>query len=274
MLHHNTPRNQQAGPTEADPADRSPLARRTVLGLSVGLALTSLVGCASSSKRRSSIGDPIPDSPRVRNLPSQPHHTPVNPTPRQQPAPPRQIAGVQIIGRHIWASYGPNTRLTNPMGRIRSITVHHDGMTPFDSTLFDDAARRLESIRRSHVGSQRWADIGYHYAVDPAGRVWDARPDHLQGAHVRDRNKNNLGIVVLGNFERQRPSNQTLDALDRFIAAKMDEHRIDVNRVYTHRELASTACPGRHLQSHMLAARGSQGSIIAALNATHASRSA
>ena len=29
-------------------------------------------------------------------------------------------------------------------------------------------------------------DVGYHYAVDRAGRVWECRPLTWQGAHVRN----------------------------------------------------------------------------------------
>lgn len=265
MLHHNTPRPVQ--PLDPGLTDHPPIGRRTVLGLSIGVALATLAGCGSSPRRRSSIGDPIPDLPRYRDLPSQPPRA--NPPLSRRPVP-QHIPGIQIVGRSTWATFGPNTRSTKPMGRVRSITVHHGGMTPYSSTLFDDTAHRLENIRHAHVGSHKWADIGYHYAIDPAGRVWAARPEYLQGAHVKNHNKNNLGIVVLGNFELQRPSAASIETLDRFIAAKMDEHRIGVNRVYTHRELASTACPGKHLQSHMLAARGSDGTIIAALRRTRA----
>jgi len=254
-------------PTPEPAAVPAPLARREMIGLTLGLAaLAALGGCATSTSTagRSRVGDPIPDSPRYQRLPSTPRQSPRVMPPRQTPAAPPRVA---VIDRSAWARFGPDTRNANRMGRISAITVHHDGMSPFHSNAQHDAAERLESIRRSHVGSRHWADIGYHYAIDPAGRVWAARPEELQGAHVRHQNGGNLGVLVMGNYERQHPTEATMRALDTFIAEKMTEHRVSIDRVFTHRELARTACPGRHLQSHMLAARTGRGSIIATLNA-------
>ncbi|MBZ0173103.1 MAG: peptidoglycan recognition protein family protein, partial [Phycisphaerales bacterium] len=87
----------------------------------------------------------------------------------------------------------------------------------------------------------------------------------LQGAHVKDHNPNNLGVVMLGNFENQRPTDAAIHSLDTLVTMKMDEFRLPVNDVYTHREWAPTACPGRHLQSHMQVARARGGVIHAAL---------
>ena len=68
-------------------------------------------------------------------------------------------------------------------------------------------------IRRGHVNHNGWADIGYHFAVDRAGRVWSCRPLVWQGAHVKDRNEGNIGVLVLGNFEIERPTSAQLNAL-------------------------------------------------------------
>jgi hypothetical protein len=111
---------------------------------------------------------------------------------------------------------------------------------------------------------RRWADIGYHYVIDPAGRVWEGRPTRLQGAHVKDHNENNLGIVVLGNFEEQRPTPEALRALDAFVAQQMQRLAVPISEVWTHRELMPTACPGRNLQSYMAATRSGSGRLARA----------
>ncbi len=235
------------------------LSRRDILGLALGAGAAMLAGCGSTRTRLSHVGEPIPGSPVYRPLPGRrrfPHTAPVAP-----PAP--SSPGLSVIGRRTWASRGPIVSRADRMGRVRYVTVHHDGMSPFTSTLYDDAARRIEAIRHAHV-AKGWADIGYHYAIDPAGRVWAARPESLQGAHVKNHNPNNLGVVMLGNFEKQRPTRAAVRALDALVTMKMDEFRVPVNKVYTHREWAPTACPGRHLQSHMQVARARGGSIRAA----------
>lgn len=155
-----------------------------------------------------------------------------------------------IIARSEWATTGPNTRLADRMAPITHITVHHDGMNTFTSGARSAAANRLESIRRAHR-SRGWADIGYHYAVDPAGRVWAGRSMSLQGAHVRDHNRGNIGVLVMGNYENQAPTASTVSALTTLLASLRDTHGVPQSRVRTHREWAPTACPGRTLQPIM-----------------------
>ncbi len=148
------------------------------------------------------------------------------------------------------------------MNGINRITIHHDGMTPFTSTSQSAAAGRLERIRGSHVSSRGWADIGYHFVVDPGGRVWEARPVALQGAHVKYNNEHNLGIMVMGNYDKQSPTNAASTSLDDFVGAMMRKYRVPVSRVYTHQELRPTACPGKSLQQVMESTR-SRGGVLA-----------
>ncbi|MBX3363524.1 MAG: N-acetylmuramoyl-L-alanine amidase [Phycisphaeraceae bacterium] len=240
--------------------------RRQVLGTMLTLfGAAAVSGCASSGQRTAGAGGvPIPSADDDLSFP------PPNGNKGQQlldqwnarrnasVAPP---AGV--LPRHAWARQGPVMRLANPIGRITRITVHHDGMSPFSSSSQADAANRLESIRRAHVG-QGWADIGYHFAIDPSGRVWEGRPLELQGAHVKDYNDQNLGILVLGNFMEMRPTSQALSTLGGFVASQMRRFNVPVSRVYTHQELRPTACPGVHLQRSMLDMRTRTGPLAMA----------
>lgn len=167
-----------------------------------------------------------------------------------------------VISRSTWTRATPKTWDTNPMNGIKRITVHHDGMSPFTSTSQSAAAQRLESIRGSHVSSRGWADIGYHFVVDPGGRVWEARPVALQGAHVKYNNEHNLGIMVMGNYDKQTPTNAASTTLDDFVGAMMRQYRVPVSRVYTHQEIRPTACPGKSLQRVMESTR-SRGGVLA-----------
>lgn len=144
--------------------------------------------------------------------------------------------------------------------RITRITVHHDGMTAFRTTSKQSAMARIESIRRAHV-RQGWADIGYHYVIDPAGRVYEARSTRLQGAHVKYNNEENLGILVLGNYNSQPVTSETRAAIDGFVGSAMRRHGVPVGRVQTHQEIRPTACPGRSLQAQMNDARASRGAL-------------
>lgn len=167
-----------------------------------------------------------------------------------------------VMSRSQWTSKGvarPND--VNPIGSIKRITIHHDGMPPTNLNSTNAVRARLEQVRASHVNGRGWADIGYHYAIDPSGRVWEARSVRYQGAHVKDQNENNLGILVLGNFDQQSPTSAATTALDRFVANQMTRYGVPMSRVRTHQELAPTECPGRSLQRYFVRSRSNGGQL-------------
>jgi hypothetical protein len=169
-------------------------------------------------------------------------------------------APVIIIPRSDWTSSGPNLYEIEVMNGVQQITVHHTaGELQTDS--WRETAGALEGIRNFHSGTQpsdrHWADIAYHFVIDRAGRVWQARPLAYQGAHVRGHNEHNLGIVLLGNFEIQTPAAAQLVALAGFIAFARRIYTIPMSEVHTHGELGKTSCPGKKLQAYMDRARKS-----------------
>lgn len=229
------------------------LNRRDVIhgGLLLGAGLI-LSGCQSGGGTSSArLPGPVwPDmepAPAPPSTPSEPSQGPIRPLPA--------TGAVAVIPRASWTGAQPIVALADPMNGIDKITVHHDAINSLDLRSPSDSMRRLESIRRSHV-SQRWADIGYHYIIDPSGRVWEGRPLRLQGAHVKDRNEHNMGVMVMGNFNEQTPTPQAINTLDAFVAMQMRRYNIPVSRVYTHQELGKSACPGRNLQRYMDMTRG------------------
>jgi hypothetical protein len=236
------------------------LAARLGVGAFVASALLPLSACGASTraKREAQIGSPIPPDPLLKRPGA---------TARASTAPGRSQAPVVtggtpagVIERAHWTRERPIMALANPMGQVRRITVHHDGIGSQPTGEWSDSVRRLTSIRNGHLNNG-WADIGYHFAIDPKGRVWAGRPLNLQGAHVKDQNENNLGIVVLGNFDRAQPTDAARRALAGLIGSQMRGYRIGVRNVSTHRELAPTACPGVNLQKFMVFSRSPSGSI-------------
>ena len=161
--------------------------------------------------------------------------------------------------RAAWAAAGdvPNIKDMDPMLPPKYITIHHDGMTPFWGVTDLDARSRLEWIRNGHRG-KGWSDIGYHYIVDRSGNVWQGRDvTRWQGAHVKNRNENNIGVMCMGNFMLQRPSAAQVDGLNRTVAQLQRVYRISTANVKTHKEWpgAQTLCPGTQLQSKVLVLR-------------------
>jgi hypothetical protein len=233
------------------------LVRTLALG-SVAAASGMLGACGSTDRRTGGlVGKPIPANPTPAS-----HARPSRPVPLGPATQDLRVAS-GVIPRANWASAGPELRLADPMVRVERMTIHHDGMPPVTLASTAAVAHRIEQIRRGHR-QNGWADIGYHYIVDPHGSVWEGRPVTLQGAHVKSANPRNLGILVLGNFEIQRPTAEATDTLERFIVEQMHRYRVPINRVYTHRELAATACPGRNLQQVMVSTRQRGGTVASA----------
>lgn len=237
--------------------------RRAALAFLAAAALAPAIGCSSSPRTRRYAPSSSAPGPRWPDLPIDRY------TPRNRSAvitrPEALSAPSGVKRRAEWATVAAIPRRMDRMQPVRRLTVHHDGMPPVQLRNASDVASRIDLIRRAHQ-RQGWGDIGYHYVVDPFGQVWEGRPLSWQGAHVAAQNQGNLGVMVLGNFQKQRPTAAQLDALDRFVAAQMNAHRIPVARVHTHQEFAPTACPGRSLQAHMTTARRPAGRLAMLTN--------
>ena len=197
---------------------------------------------------------PKPREPKVAaTLPPKPA-----PRPAARPAASRQQAilpGVAVMSRENWTDAQPITPKVNPLRGAYRITIHHEGWTPVWFSDAKSTASRLEQIRKVHVRDRKWGDIGYHFIVDRAGRVWQGRDLKYQGAHVRNNNEHNIGILVLGNFEKQRPTQSQTAALVKTVNQLLRTHNIRRSRVMTHREIMPTACPGKNLQTAVVALR-------------------
>jgi len=256
---------------EGDPIERQ-VSRRTALGAGVRLALLGgagllLTGCAGSSRSSAyrSVAPAGPDAPDLADGRRRRRLT-LDPPPREARAweRPTGAATPQVIARRQWTTRGPiASRMNPPLRGVHRITIHHDGMRPVSLRGPRDVADRIAQIHSSHL-ERGWGDIGYHYIVDPLGQIWEGRSTRHQGAHVRGQNEHNLGILVLGNFERQSPTDAQVRALDAFAVAQLRAHRLPPSRLHTHRELAPTLCPGRALQAYIDHSRRGAGALARA----------
>jgi hypothetical protein len=174
----------------------------------------------------------------------------------EPPAPPEATYGGPVPfarPRSTWAHGKPNFADMDPMLPPKYITIHHDGMTPYWGQTEMEARARLELILNGHRG-KGWSDIGYHYIIDRSGVVWQGRDvTRWQGAHVKYRNENNIGVMCLGNFMLQAPSPAQVAALNRTVAQLRAYYKLRADVVKTHQEWpgAETLCPGTFLQAQV-----------------------
>lgn len=221
--------------------------RRRFLCAAGLVALGGLSGC-----RKDSVARAVPPG----GWPSD------RPPPDEAPpaTPPAELASPvgPVLARSCWTSEPPDVANMVAMVPITHVTIHHDGLDTLIET--DDraaTAARIELYRRGHRG-RGWADLGYHFVIDRGGCVWEGRSLAWQGAHVKNRNPGNVGILVMGNFEIQRPTEAQLASLERCLAAARISWNVPWSQVLSHREWpgATTLCPGRNLQDRFTAIRG------------------
>ncbi|TYP89869.1 N-acetylmuramoyl-L-alanine amidase [Blastococcus xanthinilyticus] len=180
-----------------------------------------------------------------------------------------------------WApSYAP---------KLKAATVHHTADANGYSA--DQVAGIMRSIYHYHAVRLGWGDIGYNVIVDRFGRMWEGRSGGLDStvvaAHAGGFNTGTFGISMLGNYDVEAVPQATVDAVSAVIAWKFSLHGINpagwttltssgggtsryaagtsVNlpTVFGHRDVGSTACPGRYGYARMDEIRGKVAHLVA-----------
>lgn len=121
------------------------------------------------------------------------------------------------------------------------IVIHHTG-NPTDDDL------SAKEINASHQ-AKGWTCIGYHYVIRKNGVVEIGRPHWTVGAHAYGENSHTIGIHVCGNFEIANPTPAQIESLAMLLANICTDYGlpIDNKHIVGHRDLMSTACPGKSL---------------------------
>ena len=93
-----------------------------------------------------------------------------------------------------------------------------------------------------------WDDIGYNFLIGQDGRVYEARGWNREGAHTKHWNKVAIAFSIMGNFMTSLPNQAALDAVNNMIkcAVKLNKLTPDF-KLYGHRDVGTTACPGDDL---------------------------
>ena len=112
---------------------------------------------------------------------------------------------------------------------VKAAFVHHSGTGNNYSCW--QAPSVMRGIYRYHVKSIGWRDIGYNFAVDKCGTIYEGRAGGVarpvQGAHTLGFNANSMGIAVLGTYSAHEPAGGPTTAIAKLTAWKLGLHGIN-----------------------------------------------
>jgi hypothetical protein len=160
-----------------------------------------------------------------------------------------------IIRRNEWKAQPPKENYIphTPM----AITIHHTA-GHYPQTL-EESIAEIQFIQDYHQNAKGWIDIGYQFLVDPMGHIFEGRPFKAVGAHVANKNTNNIGISIMGNYHPPKNDAVKPEILKAIIDISnylVSNYEILESSFRAHRDLASTDCPGDILYSYMPYLRG------------------
>ena len=92
--------------------------------------------------------------------------------------------------------------------------------------------------------------IGYHYLVHANGRIEQTKLLKDEGCHCIGQNTKSIGVCVIGNFEKTKPTNKQMVSL-LALADYLTKTTGKVLPISGHQKFSATKCPGKYLQSNI-----------------------
>ncbi len=150
-----------------------------------------------------------------------------------------------LITRQQWGANPPVGQYI-PHSPFR-LTQHHTAGSRVSS--LSQGISEMQFIQDFHQNGRGWQDIGYHFLVDDAGRLYEGVPQDFRGTHVGGNNTGNVGISYMGNLDisGENPTPEALESLISMWSWLAFNYSITPDSLFGHRDYNSTACPGNNL---------------------------
>lgn len=162
-----------------------------------------------------------------------------------RPAP----ASVTIIPRSGWGARAP--KCTQALAvPVRYAFIHHTAGSAPTTESGEQSAMR--STQNYHQNSKGWCDIAYNFLVMPSGRVYEGRGWTRVNGATKGYNSNSIAVCWAGNFETATPTAASIAAGRALLAQGIRDGYLTPDFLLRgHRDVGSTACPGRNLYSRL-----------------------
>lgn len=126
------------------------------------------------------------------------------------------------------------------MRDIKEIIIHH-------SATKDSGTVSWQAIRRYHIETKGWSDIGYHFGVELVNDRYEVlvgRPLRKAGAHTVGHNEHSVGVCFIGDFDNESPCNNQFDEGAKLVVSLLDLFGLKADAIHGHSEFAAKSCPG------------------------------
>jgi len=138
------------------------------------------------------------------------------------------------------------------------ITIHHAGVPTNRNRTFAQmlVALQMFSQRVDQLAGGRekpaWPDIPYHWYIGWQGGIADCRDPKIVGDTNTEYDPSGHLLVCLeGNFESEEPTAAQIRALDEMVTYLVAQYRVHPDLIQSHRDFATTSCPGANLYSEL-----------------------
>ncbi|MET1133772.1 MAG: SpoIID/LytB domain-containing protein [Aeromicrobium sp.] len=175
---------------------------------------------------------------------------------------PKVVPMPSIITRAQWKA-GAGTSCSAPVTRPKAlgVVIHHTaGSNTYTKS---ESAGLVRSYQTYHVKGHGWCDIGYNFLVDRFGQIFEGRKGgmtrQVRAAHsgVDAVNQYATGVSMMGHFDYVKPSAAMQSAVVKLVGWRLKFFGAKPKGTYSvggkkysvingHRDVKSTACPGKY----------------------------
>jgi len=171
-------------------------------------------------------------------------------------------------------------------GTIKAAFLHHTVTT--NNYTPEQAAQQVRNLYSYFVKGLKYSDMAYNFIVDRFGRLYEGRAGGMDkavvGGHTAGFNQDTFAVSALGNFQTLNPAPAEMNAIDDAVASlfawKLALNHRDPNGttpllsdssagtskykagqtaqalvIGGHKDIGSTACPGKFLEPQLPAIR-------------------